>query len=462
VPYDAHTLDATTVVRRIAALKPDVLFVSAYLQDGVALRREMVRQGLRLVANIGSSSSYCMPAFGDALGKAAVGVFASDKPDGDAINASGLRPDARALLDRARTAYQGRYHQPMSAAALAGFTGAWALFTDVMPNASALTPAGVGKAALRVDIPSGGLPSGSGLRFAPPGSPDAGSNLRAQGVIWEWTRYEWRDLADRGDPAAVVRTASRRRAAIVLGVVLAGGYVATVLVVGARDLLVRRPLLDGFITPQPYNWISPPPALASSNKEPASGTFPIPFSPRTGSPAKVFTTKDSQASLALSQGSIRPPAGITSAVLAITPLAPKGFPAPGGGAVIAGNVYRFRVTQQPGGADVTRFRIPGQVVLAYPAPPARTGYHHSILYSSDGKAWTTVRGIDSPTQQLVQADANGPGYFAVGRSKETGAGAGGGRSYGNLIVTIVVVGIVAAIVAGVLVSEVRMRRRRRR
>jgi branched-chain amino acid transport system substrate-binding protein len=194
VPYDPHSYDAATVVRQIAALKPDVLFVSAYLQDGVALRREMVRQKLPLVANIGSSSSYCMPAFGAALGKDAVGVYASDKPDGDAINPSGLLPAARRLLARARSEYRDRYHETMSAAALSGFSAAWALFTDVMPKASSLTPVDVGTAALRADVPAGGLPNGSGLRFAGPGATDAGSNVLARGVIWEWTRPDWRDV----------------------------------------------------------------------------------------------------------------------------------------------------------------------------------------------------------------------------------------------------------------------------
>jgi len=153
-----------------------------------------VRQHLPLVANIGSSSSYCMPAFGAALGKDAVGVYASDKPDGDAINASGLRPSARRLLSEARTAYRARYHETMSAAALAGFSAAWALFTQVMPNASSLTPEAVGEAALHVNLPVGALPNGSGLRFAAPGTSDAGSNILAQGVIWEWTRPDWRDV----------------------------------------------------------------------------------------------------------------------------------------------------------------------------------------------------------------------------------------------------------------------------
>jgi hypothetical protein len=78
--YDFRTVDMGALVQKVAAAKPDVLFVSAYLDDAIALRRQLVRQHVPLVANIGTSSSYCMPAFGATLGKDAVGVYASDKP----------------------------------------------------------------------------------------------------------------------------------------------------------------------------------------------------------------------------------------------------------------------------------------------------------------------------------------------------------------------------------------------
>src|SRR5438309_1829277 len=48
-PYEAARLDATAVVQAIARAKPDVLFVAAYLADGVALRRAMVDEHLKLV-----------------------------------------------------------------------------------------------------------------------------------------------------------------------------------------------------------------------------------------------------------------------------------------------------------------------------------------------------------------------------------------------------------------------------
>jgi branched-chain amino acid transport system substrate-binding protein len=194
IAYDPRQYDPAKVVARIAAARPDILFVVAYLEDGVALRREQVRQHLSLLASIGTSSSYCMPAFGALLGRDAVGLFASDKPDTHGINPNGLAPDARDLLARADAAYREANGHSMSAAALAGFSGAWALFRHVLPESSSMAPADVAAAARRARIPAGGLPNGSGLEFAPPGGVDAGANLRAASVIWEWTKVNRRDV----------------------------------------------------------------------------------------------------------------------------------------------------------------------------------------------------------------------------------------------------------------------------
>ena len=184
--YDFRTVDMARLVHRIAAAKPDVLFVSAYLEDAIALRRQLVAQHVKLVANIGTSSSYCMPAFGERLGEDAVGVYASDKPSASTINPSGLRANARALLERANSAYYAKWDQDMSPAALAGFSAAWALFTDVLPKAASLAPADVAAAARAAALPRGSLPNGSGLRFGAPGTANAGDNLAAASVIWEW------------------------------------------------------------------------------------------------------------------------------------------------------------------------------------------------------------------------------------------------------------------------------------
>ena len=184
--YDFRTVDMPSLVKRIAAAKPDVLFVSAYLYDAIDLRRELVAQHVNLMANIGTSSSYCMPEFGATLGEDAVGVYASDKPSADSIDPSGLSPSGRALLRRANDAYHARWDEEMSPAALAGFSAAWAFFTSVLPAAVSMDPTDVAAAARATDLPKGSLPNGSGLRFGTAGAPNAGDNLAAASVIWEW------------------------------------------------------------------------------------------------------------------------------------------------------------------------------------------------------------------------------------------------------------------------------------
>ncbi|MBV8161757.1 MAG: ABC transporter substrate-binding protein, partial [Acidimicrobiia bacterium] len=65
-PYDANATDFGPVVARIGAAHPDVLFSAAYVPDGVAVRKALVASHTQLLAAIGTSSSYCMQAFGDA------------------------------------------------------------------------------------------------------------------------------------------------------------------------------------------------------------------------------------------------------------------------------------------------------------------------------------------------------------------------------------------------------------
>ena len=97
-------------------------------------------------------------------------------------------------VPEADAAYRKANGHSMSAAALAGFSGAWALFRHVLPEASSLAPTDVAAAARRARVPAGGLPNGSGLQFAPPGGVDAGANLRAASVIWEWTKVNQREV----------------------------------------------------------------------------------------------------------------------------------------------------------------------------------------------------------------------------------------------------------------------------
>jgi branched-chain amino acid transport system substrate-binding protein len=185
-PYSVRGLDAEAVVRDIAATKPDVLFVSAYLDDGIALRKAQVSQGLHLKASIGTSSSYCMPSFAHALGPAAVGLFASDKPDGREIRLDALQPEAQQVLSWGRARYRKIHGEDMTPAALSGFANAWALVGHVLPASAGLGAREVADAARSVKLAGGTLPNGAGLDLAGSGVDDAGENRRAVSVIWQW------------------------------------------------------------------------------------------------------------------------------------------------------------------------------------------------------------------------------------------------------------------------------------
>lgn len=192
LPYTLTAADYDGLATQIAQARTDVLVVAAYLDDAVAMRRALVRAKVPLLAGIGTSSSYCHLVFGEILGEDAVGLFASDKPDGDVLRVDALSADAAAALRWVKEEYRRRYGPRVSAPVLEGFAGGLALLRHVLPHAQNLSPEAVARAAGQIRLPPGTLPNGSGLLFAPPGHPYAGANLNATSVIWEWVRPKTR------------------------------------------------------------------------------------------------------------------------------------------------------------------------------------------------------------------------------------------------------------------------------
>ena len=185
-PYKQIGTDFTALAARVAAAHPDVLYVSAYLDDGTSLRRALVAGHVPLLVNLGTSSSYCMPEFGQRLGLDAVGVYASDKPDAAAVRPDALSPEGRAALAWVAPRYRALYHEDMSSHALSGFSNAYALVVHVLPRAGRADPAAVAAVARQVKLPVGTLANGGGMDIAPLGAPDAGNNRNAAGVVEEW------------------------------------------------------------------------------------------------------------------------------------------------------------------------------------------------------------------------------------------------------------------------------------
>jgi hypothetical protein len=227
ITYDLVFPNWPTVMRQLAAARPDVIILASHIPDGVAFRRAMIGAGLRVGALIGSTMAECDPDFAGELGQAAVGIFASDRPTGG-FEPTALDPTARATYDRLAAAWAstqdpspavpstspsaaggwsdaGSYGSGAAAGGypisgpdtaspssgpteegISGFSAAWALFDAVLPAAGGnVTADGVAAAARSVDLPEGALPNGAGLRFSSDQA-TLGQNVRAAAVIWQW------------------------------------------------------------------------------------------------------------------------------------------------------------------------------------------------------------------------------------------------------------------------------------
>jgi branched-chain amino acid transport system substrate-binding protein len=184
-PYPEYGADFARIADAIKRSGANVLYASSYLADGEALRRATISDHVPLVASVGTSSSYCLPEFGDELQGSAVGLFASDKAAAYSINPKGLLPEGQSTLSWAQSAWAQRYETPMDAYATSGFANAYALFAHVLRAAHGLTPQAVIDAATHTKLALGSLADGSGMDFRPSGT-DQGENQAAASVIWEW------------------------------------------------------------------------------------------------------------------------------------------------------------------------------------------------------------------------------------------------------------------------------------
>jgi branched-chain amino acid transport system substrate-binding protein len=183
--YNPYTPDWTPVMRALVAAKPDILVLSSHIQDGIAFRRAFLAAGLQVKVFMGTTMAQCDQDFGNVLGSAAVGVFASDRPQGN-FNPGALDPQARALYNR----FAALWKQRTGAAApdeegIAGFSAAWVLFADVLGRAGDDSAQSVAAAARALDLPSGSLPNGGGVLFSTAAG-QLGQNIRAAAVVWQW------------------------------------------------------------------------------------------------------------------------------------------------------------------------------------------------------------------------------------------------------------------------------------
>jgi hypothetical protein len=251
---------------------------------------------------------------------------------------------------------------------------------------------------------------------------------------------------------------SGRLARAGLGAAVVTVYLAAAVISGRLSPLARHPLLDGFQTAVPYNWVNPPPDQAGSNKQPSSAAKTLSFANQGAS--GFISTPDRQALLIIGKRTFQLPAadGQTGVHITITPLDPAtlaGLPKP---LVPSGNAYRVRGAFQPSGDAVASFTAPVTVTLIYPAAASSglTPPTHTLLWSKDGRTWTKLKTIDSHGGLQVAGTLQAPGYLVVGAPAQAAAAQEASRL--RALALGILVALAVFVVAG-LIYVLRTRRR---
>lgn len=197
---------------------------------------------------------------------------------------------------------------------------------------------------------------------------------------------------------------------------------------------VGVPLYDGAPVQEPYRFLHPSageagnPSAYSGSKAVASDLSPI-F-------AAATSEQPPQAQLISQSGAFTLTPGATTLVVTITPIEP---PAPPAGTTIAGNVYRFSVTDQSG-APLDVRQCPGCLSLLMRAPED-TG--EATVMRFDGGEWHDVETIHAGITGLFQATPTAMGDYAI--IEKPVAGDEGGLSPielagGGLVLILVAIG----------------------
>jgi len=192
--YDHKAKDLSSLVLKLKAAKPDAILNTGYYPDIVLFFRQAREMGLSTKAIIGHGAGYAnFLNLEKQMGPELVQyVYNIDPAPAQNLDRSKLRKEIGPLVDEFLKRYNEKYKEASPPShATQGFGHAWVLLQTIeqaVKKYGAPTPDNIRKAALEMDIPEGGTPSGYGLKFAPPGDKISGQNVRSHPVVMQWLK----------------------------------------------------------------------------------------------------------------------------------------------------------------------------------------------------------------------------------------------------------------------------------
>lgn len=213
----------------------------------------------------------------------------------------------------------------------------------------------------------------------------------------------------------VVRLRGDRQRTAGIAALIAGTALAFVVQLLAP---VGVPLYDGQPVTEPYRYLHP---SGDQTGDPTSFSSDFALKAGDSPPVPAFTAEQPpQAQLVAQQGAFVVGAGATGIKVTITPIDAQVLPADG---TIAGNVYRFSVTDQAGTALSIR-TCDGCITIALRAPD---GVSDGKLERLSGGAWVDVATSHAAGVYNTNPVALGDYAIVTGSGGSAGAGGDGGE-----------------------------------
>jgi branched-chain amino acid transport system substrate-binding protein len=192
--YDHKAKDLSSLVLKLKAAKPDAILNTGYYPDIVLFFRQAREMGLTTKAIIGHGAGYAnFLNLEKQIGPELVQyVYNIDPAPAQNLDKGKLQKDLGPIIDEFLKRYNEKYKEASPPShATQGFGHAWVLLQTIdqaVKKYGSPTPDNIRKAALEMDIPEGGTPSGYGLKFAPPEDRISGQNLRSHPVVMQWVK----------------------------------------------------------------------------------------------------------------------------------------------------------------------------------------------------------------------------------------------------------------------------------
>ncbi|HZP74750.1 MAG TPA: ABC transporter substrate-binding protein [Pseudolabrys sp.] len=189
--YSAAAPDLSSMVTKLKRANPDIISHAGYNPDITLFLRQARESGLHFKMLIGAGAGYSqLDKLRATFGKDIDNFCNIDPVPAQLLDAKKLAPGMGDLINTMVERYKkktGANDVPPHCSM--GFNQTWILLNKVLPVAKAkyggFDPEAVRKAALDVDIPSGGTIQGYGVKFFPPGTPLSGQNERSTPVVMQ-------------------------------------------------------------------------------------------------------------------------------------------------------------------------------------------------------------------------------------------------------------------------------------